>query len=176
MAFKDLREYLEFLESKGQLMRIKKSVSTKFEIAAYTRKTSDLNGPALLFENVKDYNMPVLGGLFATRKLIALAFGMEEETLLREYMSRESNIIDPVIVENGPCQDIILRGDEIDLRKLPIVTNFEKDAGPYITGGVQVAKDPIKGKRNVSMHRMLLLSLIHISEPTRLGMISYAVF
>ena len=157
MAFNDLREYLAFLESKGQLMRIKKSVSTKFEIAAYTRKTSDLNGPALLFENVRGNKMPVLGGLFATRKLIALAFGMEEETLLREYMSRESNIINPVIVENGPCQEVVLRGDEIDLRKLPIVTNFEKDAGPYITGGVQVAKDPIKEKRNVSMHRMLLL-------------------
>ena len=157
MAFKDLREYLEFLETQGQLMRIKKPVNKKFDITAYTRKTSDLNGPALLFENVIDCNMPVLSGLFATRKLIALALGVKEDHLLWEYLKREKDLLDPIMVESGPCQEIVLTGDDIDLRKLPILTNFEKDAGPYITGGIQVAKDPIKGKRNVSMHRMLLL-------------------
>lgn len=157
MAFKDLREYLQFLEAQGQLMRIKKPVNKKFDITAYTRKTSDLNGPALLFENVIDSSMPVLSGLFATRKLIALALGIKEDDLLQEYLKRESNLLDPVMAESGPCQEIVLTGDEIDLRKLPILTNFEKDAGPYITGGIQVAKDPAKGKRNVSMHRMLLM-------------------
>lgn len=157
MAFKDLREYLQFLEAQGQLMRVTKPVNKKFDITAYTRKTSDLNGPALLFENVIDSNMPVLSGLFATQRLIALALGIKEEDLLKEYIKRESNMVDPVMVESGPCQEIVLTGDEIDLRKLPILTNFEKDAGPYITGGIQIAKDPIKGKRNVSMHRMLLM-------------------
>lgn len=132
-------------------------MSPRFEIAAYTRKTSDLRGPALLFTNVEGYDMPVLAGLFATRKLIALALETDEKNLLWEYMKREQNPVDPVLIEQGPVHEVVYRGSEVDLTKLPIVTNFEKDVGPYITAGVQVAKDPVTGKRNVSMHRMLLL-------------------
>lgn len=157
MPFADLREFLRFLETRGELLRINKPVSPRFEIAAYTRKTSDLRGPALLFTNVEGYDMPVLAGLFATRKLIALALETDEENLLWEYMKREQNPVEPVLVEQGPVHEVVLRGSDVDLTKLPIVTNFEKDAGPYITAGVQVAKDPVTGKRNVSMHRMLLL-------------------
>jgi len=63
MPFKDLREFLALLEEKGELLRTKKPVDVKFEISSYIRKTSDEHGPALLFENVNNFNMPVLGGL-----------------------------------------------------------------------------------------------------------------
>jgi 4-hydroxy-3-polyprenylbenzoate decarboxylase len=60
MPFKDLREFIAHLEDQKELRRIRKSVDTKYEIAAYIRKTSDIKGPALLFENVKDSNIPAL--------------------------------------------------------------------------------------------------------------------
>ena len=68
MPFKDLREFIAYLEDRKELRRIRKPVDTKYEIAAYIRKTSDIKGPALLFENVKESKIPVLGGVFATRK------------------------------------------------------------------------------------------------------------
>ncbi len=72
--FEDLRGFLAYLESQGQLLRVKDEVSVKYEIAAGMRKTSDIAGPALLFENVKGYpGWRVLGGLFATRKRLASA-------------------------------------------------------------------------------------------------------
>ena len=69
MPFNDLREFITFLESKSELIRTKKPVDVKYEISAYIRKTSDVQGPALLFDNVKDFAMPVLGGVFATRSV-----------------------------------------------------------------------------------------------------------
>jgi len=63
MPFNDLREFITFLESEGELIRTKKPVDVKYEISAYIRKTSDVQGPALLFDNVKGFDMPVLGGV-----------------------------------------------------------------------------------------------------------------
>ena len=61
MPFKDLREFIAFLETKGELLRTRKPVDVKFEISSYIRKTSDVQGPALLFDNVKNFNMPGVG-------------------------------------------------------------------------------------------------------------------
>ena len=68
MPFNDLREFITFLESERELIRTQKPVDVKYEISAYIRKTSDEQGPALLFDNVKGFDMPVLGGVFATRE------------------------------------------------------------------------------------------------------------
>ena len=76
MPFGDLREFLKYLESKGELLRIREEVDVKHEIAAYIRKTSDMQGPALLFENVKGSTIPVVGGLFANRRRNLLALGV----------------------------------------------------------------------------------------------------
>jgi len=73
MPFNDLREFITFLESEGELIRTKKPVDVKYEISAYIRKTSDEQGPALLFDNVTGFDMPVLGGVFSTRKRAFLA-------------------------------------------------------------------------------------------------------
>jgi UbiD family decarboxylase len=157
MPYKDLREFLDLLEKKKDLLVIDKEVSTEYEVAAFTRKTSDLNGPALLFTNVGGLKFPVLGGLYATKERVALALECDAKDLIHEYLRKEKEYIEPELVDSGPVHEIIWEGEDIDLRKLPIITNFEKDAGPYITGGVQIAKDPLTGKRNISMHRMLYL-------------------
>jgi len=81
MPFKDLREFITYLEEQKELRRIRKPVDIKYEIAAYIRKTSDVKGPALLFENVKDSGTPVAGGIFATRKRALLALETTDKEL-----------------------------------------------------------------------------------------------
>ena len=162
--FEDLRSYLSYLEERGQLLRVGEEANPKFEIAAGIRKTSDIEGPALLFENIKNYpGWRVLGGLFATRKLVALALETPEDQLLERYMTLEEKRIPPEMVAAGPCKEICWKGGEVDLHRLPMVTHSEKDVGPYITIGVQIGKDAETGVRNVSIHRMLLLGKDRLS-------------
>ena len=162
--FEDLRGFLTHLESQGQLLRVKDEVGVKYEIAAGMRKTSDIEGPALLFENVRGFpGWRVLGGLFATRKLVALGLGVPQEQMLERYLTLEDKRIPPEIVSSAPCKEIKWTGDQVDLSKLPIVTHASKDCGPYVTIGVQVGKDPDTGIRNLSIHRMLVLGKDRLS-------------
>ena len=90
--FEDIRSFLTYLENQGQLLRVKDEVGIKYEIAAGMRKTSDIEGPALLFENIKGYpGWRVLGGLFATRKLVALGLGVPREQMLERYLTLKTN-------------------------------------------------------------------------------------
>ena len=156
--FEDLRGYLSHLEKQGQLLRVSDKVDAKFEIAAGIRKTSDIEGPALLFESVRGFpGWRVLGGLFATRKLVALGLGVPQDQMLERYLTLEDKRIPPEIVATGPVKEIKWTGDQVDLAKLPIVTHASKDCGPYVTIGVQVGKDPDTHIRNLSIHRMLVL-------------------
>src|SRR5262245_54569196 len=162
--FEDLRNFLTHLESQKQLLRVKDAVDVKYEIAAGMRKTSDIEGPALLFDNVKGFpGWRVLGGLFATRKLVALGLGVPQEQMLERYLTLEDKRIPPEIVTSAPCKEIKWTGDQVDLSKLPIVTHASKDCGPYVTIGVQVGKDPDTGIRNLSIHRMLVLGKDRLS-------------
>ena len=162
--FEELRGYLSYLEERGQLLRVNEEVDPKFEIAAGIRKTSDIGGPALLFEKVKGFpDWRVLGGLFATRKLVALGLGIPEDQLLEKYLTLEEKRIAPEMVKTGPVKEVCWRGNEIDLFRLPMVTHSEKDVGPYITIGAQIGKDPDTGIRNVSIHRMLRLGKDRLS-------------
>lgn len=167
MAYNDLREFLEELKKRNDLMVIDRKVSTKHEIAAFSRKSSDLGGPALLFTNVEGYDMPVLASLYGSRERVQLALNLGNDTksTIKEYVAHENKFIEPEMVEDkdAPVHEVVITGDDIDLNKLPILTNFAKDLGPYITAGVQIAKDPVTGKRNASMHRMLLLDKNHMT-------------
>src|SRR5919106_1705551 len=162
--FEDLRGFLSHLESQGQLLQVNDEVDVKYEVAAGMRKTSDIEGPALLFNNVKNYpGWRVLGGLFATRKLVALGLGVPQEKMLERYLTLEDKRIAPEIISTGPVKEIKWTGEQIDLGKLPIVTHASKDCGPYVTIGVQVGKDPHTGIRNLSIHRMLVLGKDRLS-------------
>ena len=162
--FEDLRGFLAHLESQGQLVRVKDEVDVKYEIAAGMRKTSDIEGPALLFENIRGYRgWRVLGGLFATRKLVALGLGVPQDQMLERYLTLEDQRIAPEMVASGPVKEIKWTGSQIDLTKIPIVTHASKDCGPYVTIGVQIGKDPDSGVRNLSIHRMLLLGKDRLS-------------
>ena len=162
--FEDLRGFLAHLDRQGQLLHVKDEVDVKYEIAAGMRKTSDIEGPALLFENIRGYRgWRVLGGLFATRKLVALGLGVPQEQMLERYLTLEDQRIPPEPVSTGPVKEIKWTGSQIDLTKIPIVTHASKDCGPYVTIGVQIGKDPDSGVRNLSIHRMLVLGRDRLS-------------
>jgi 2,5-furandicarboxylate decarboxylase 1 len=151
---------LDFLEMNKKLLRVKKEVDIRYEIAAGIRKISDTDGPALLFENIKDYpSWKVVGGTYGTKKLLALALQTEsdDKKLFERYLEFSAKRVKPKLVSTGPVKEIIIKGDDIDLNELPIPTFCEKDSGPYLVGGVDIAKDPKTGIQNASMHRREIL-------------------
>jgi len=154
----DFRDYLDLLERSGQLLKVKKSIAPRFEIAAGLRKSCDMAGPALFFENIKGYpGWRVAGGLYGTQMLMALALGLPAETdepgILKRYLEFDQQRIKPRLVSSGPVKDIVLKGKDIDLNKLPIPVYSELDSGPYLTAGVEIGRSRRTGVQNASMHR-----------------------
>jgi len=174
MAWKDLREFLLFLEEKYELKKISREVNPKHEVGAAIRKTSNITGPALLFETVKGYDIPVLGGLYAKRERVIHALKSSPEKVHEDFIRGANNPIDPKITDSGVCQEVVWRGDQINLRKLPICIHHPKDnSNPYITAGVQIARDSEYG-RNASISRCMVLDekrlTIYTEPPKHLGM------
>lgn len=156
MPFKDLREFLALLEEKGELLRSKKSVDVKFEISSYIRKTSDERGPAILFENVKNFGMPVVGGVFATRERAFLALETSPQDYVDKFQHALERLLPPKLVSSAPCKEVIHTGRKVDLTQLPIPIFSEKDPGPFITMGLSISRDPKSGKKNTSLYRLQL--------------------
>ncbi len=168
MPFKDLREFLSLLEKNGELVRVKEEVDLKYEIAAYIRKTSDIQGPALLFEKVRGHKIPVVGGVFATRKLALMALEATNENVLQKFLSGIRNPIPSKLVKGAPCQEVVLEDANVDSSKFPIPIYSEEDAGRYITVGVQISKDPETRTKNASIYRM------QVKSKNRLGIMAPA--
>ena len=150
----DLRGFIEKLEKADLLQRIPREVDPRFELPAVAKKVERL-GKALVFEKVKGSDLPVVTNVFGSRTMLAMIFDTTPEDVVREFMKRSEARIAPVIVGEGPCKEVIKLGDEANIDELPLVTHCEKDAGPYVTAGIIVAKDPETGRRNVSTNRMM---------------------
>ena len=169
-SFLDLTEFVKVLDKEGELIRVKTEVDKDWEISTVTRHMCFMapgypeRRPALLYENVKGFDIPVLLGAFASEKRVALSLGIfendaiERRKKLREKFNDSFNYkCPPKIVDKGPCQEVVLKGDEVDLRKLPIpIWTPDKDAGPYITAGGTVTKDPETGEGNIGNYRVQL--------------------
>lgn len=156
MQYRDLRQFIGLLEAEGDLRRVKRAVSTEFEISAGIRRMSDVQGPALWFDNVIGHDMPVVGGLFSTRARALRALGVSSHAEGNErFLHGLHHPIPPVVVDAGPCQEVVLTGDEVDLSRLPLPRYSEKDGGAYITVGLDISKDPLDGRRNASIYRMM---------------------
>ena len=152
MPFDDPRDFLESLEKEGEVVRVTKPVDVSHEIAAYLRKTSNEQGPALWFENVKGYDMPVVGAVFATRRRTLRGLEFSHDEALDRFYEGIRSPIDPVLLDQGPCQEVVLEGETADLGRLPIPTYYEKDGGPYITLGVHITKDAETGGKNAAIY------------------------
>lgn len=178
MAFYDLREFINALESRGMLKRIKTPVDCNLEITEITDRVSKMEGKknvALLFENVKGYDMPVLMNAFGSMERLALAFGVNDieeipnelrEILRLPYISLQNKmdlihiiptakraINFPKYVKKAPCQEVVIT-DNPTLDKFPILKCWPQDGGPFITLPLVFTRNPKTGKRNVGMHRL----------------------
>jgi UbiD family decarboxylase len=153
MAITDLRKFMQQLEKDGDLIRIQESVDLKFELSGYIRKCSDEEGPALLFENVKNSSMPVLGALYNNRRLMLKALQTTEENAVNDYLEAMQNLSDPVLVDSGPCKEVVHTGEAVSLDELPMPVFSELDNAAFITCGVAISKDIDDGTKNASIYR-----------------------
>jgi len=157
----DLRSFLRSVEERSPelLLRIGKAVSPRWELSAVQMRLQQEDRlPILVFENVQGHGMPVVTNLFATKRHLALALGCSPSEVIPRFTEAQKNRITPRVVRTGPVKDVILKDEKADLRTLPIVTHCEKDAGPYISSGVTIIRDPASGSLNAGIYRNLVLS------------------
>ena len=181
MKFRDLREFLSMLEASGDLVRIKEEIDPNLEMTEIADRTLRGGGPALLFENPKGYDMPLLANLFGTEKRVAQGMGADSIEALREigellaYLRQPDppkgmrDLIDkapllkkvlnmgPKTISRPPCQDVVIDGDAIDLNKLPIQTCWPGDVGPLVTWPLVITRGPEKPRMNLGIYRMQLI-------------------
>jgi len=175
VAFRNLAEFLRALEAEGELVRVRREVSPRLEIAEIADRAVKGDGPALLFENVSGSSMPVAINLFASRRrmLRALNIGSWKEWDARleplldpkppegmlEKLKAIPKLTDlagvfPKTVRSAPCQEVVETGDAVDLARLPVLTCWPQDAGPFITLPLVITRDPETRKVNVGVYRM----------------------
>jgi len=145
------RSFLEQLDKSRELIKIKKEVSTEYEMAGII---DALGEKPVFFEKVKESSIPVVSGLVSSKELISRALNIEKEQLLPKLSNAIENPVRPDVVERGECQEIVEK--DVDLTKLPIMRYTEKDGGKYIASAICVIKDPELG-RNACFHRLMLL-------------------
>ena len=177
--FRNLRAYLEALERRGELHRVRVPVSAELEIAEIADRVVKAGGPALLFERVVGKDFPVAIGLFGTRARTAFALGVEDldelarkvEALLalepgKGGLSALLGLLPklpllrgffPRRVRRAPVQEVVWRGEEVDLRRLPVLKCWPLDGGPFLTLPLVITKDPETGELNLGMYRMQVL-------------------
>ena len=170
MPYADLREFLNRLEASGKLHRITNPVDKDWEIAAVSRTVfesiSETQRPALLFERVKGFEIPVVAGVLgASRSIYCLALECELKDVPKKWGEAELRPIPPRRLPDGPVHENVLLGEKADLNFLPIPTwTVGKDPAPYITSGYIITADPGSRIRNVGTYRLQL------KGPRKLGL------
>jgi 4-hydroxy-3-polyprenylbenzoate decarboxylase len=183
MVPKDLRSFLDDLDRAGELVRIKEPVAVKLEIAEIADRVMKQpgGGKALLFEKPildsgKVSELPVAINIFGSWNRMAMALGVQD---VSEHAARIAALVKPEVPKGfwakvqmlpkfaelakvpprnyrgkPPCQQVVIEGADVDLRNIPVLTCWPKDAGPFVTLPMVVTKDPETGVQNVGMYRM----------------------
>ncbi len=153
---RDLRYFLRVLEARAPelFLRIRRPVDPRWELSA-VQKRLEAEGrlPVLLFERVRGHDLPVVTNLFASKRHLALALDTTPEEVVGRFAEAQRRRVAPRFVAAGPVKDVVLTGEAADLRTLPLVTHCEKDAGPYLTAGVAILRDPESGALNGGIYR-----------------------
>jgi 4-hydroxy-3-polyprenylbenzoate decarboxylase len=179
-----LSEFIAAIEATGDLVRVTQPVKAQLELCEISDRVMKMpgGGPALVFEHVvlrdgSRSRLPVAINLFGSMKRMAMSLGVQE---LDEHGDRITQLLDlkvpegfmgklsllprllevakfPPRMRSGTpaCQEIVLRGDEVDLDTLPLITCWPEDGGPYITLPMVITRDPKRGIRNVGMYRIM---------------------
>ncbi len=180
MPIEDIPQFIEELEKAGELNRIKTEVDADLEIAEILRRTMYSNGPALLFENVKNYEMPVLGNAFGSMKRMEIGLETNDFTEIGQRivnltkmdipsgflnkikklpeLSKMSDTF-PKLENKGPVTEVV--SDSPSFEKIPILKTWHKDAGKFITFGLVATKHPETGVRNLGVYRMQIIDDTH---------------
>ncbi len=145
----NLRNFLAKLEKENKLVRIKREVTVKNEIADIIYS---LNEQPVIFDNVKGYDFSIFAGITSNRDIIADGLGITKDKLLFKLVNALRNPVKPNIVDKAPCQEVIIK--DPDISKLPLLYHLNGDGGRYATATVATIKDPDTG-RNVSYHRLM---------------------
>ena len=157
MPLKDLRAFVQLLESRGELRRVRAPVDLHLELAEIADRVMKRGGPALLFENVVGHSVPVLINAFGSTRRMAWALGVDDleqhaarirklltpalpDTLMGKLRAlgdlRQVATAQPKLVARGPCQEVV--EPEPSLERLPVITCWPGDGGPYITLGLVI--------------------------------------
>ena len=181
MEYKDLRDFISQLEAQGELKRISQEIDPNLEMTEIADRTLRAGGPALLFENPKGSDVPVLANLFGTPKRVALGMGEDDVDALREVgkllaflkepeppkgmrdaweklpIFAQVRNMAPKVVRSAPCQKVVIDGEDVDLAKYPVQTCWPGDAGPLITWGLVVTRGPEKERQNLGIYRQQVI-------------------
>ena len=182
MKYKDLRDFISQLETKGLLKRITVEVDPYLEVTEICDRTLRAGGPALLFENTKGSDIPLLGNLFGTPERVAMGMGEDSVDALREVgkllaflkepeppkgfrdaweklpVFKQVLNMAPKVIKKADCQRNVLEGDEVDLGKLPVQTCWPEDAAPLITWALVVTRGPHKERQNLGIYRQQVIA------------------
>ena len=182
MKYKDLRDFIDKLEARGELKRITREIDTNLEMTEIADRTLRAKGPALLFENPKGSTIPVLANLFGTPERVALGMGQDSVEALREVGKLLAYLKEPeppkglkdlwqklpvfrqVLnmpvkeVRKAPCQEVVIQGEDVDLTTLPIQRCWPGDAAPLVTWGLTVTRGPHKKRQNLGIYRQQLIA------------------
>ena len=180
MPIDDIQQFIEKLENAGELKRVKTEVNTNLEIAEILRRVSYTKGPAILFENVKDYEMPVLGNAFGSIRRLEIGLETTEFSEIGQRiadmtkMDIPSGVFNkirklpelskmsesfPKLEKNGPVTEIV--NESPTFNSIPILKSWPKDAGKFITFGLVATKHPETGVRNLGVYRIQILDDRH---------------
>ena len=181
MKYRDLREFMTLLEARGELKRITVPVSPELEMTEIADRVLRQGGPALLFERPTGHEVPVLVNLFGTTGRVALGMGVESMEALHEIgrvlaflkepdpprsireawqtlpIVRKALDMAPRRRRSGPCQEVVIEGQAVDLSRLPVQTCWPEDAGPLITWGLVVTRGPEKTRQNLGIYRQQVI-------------------
>ncbi len=182
MKYKDLRDFIAQLEKQGELKRVTVEVDPYLEMTEVCDRVLKQGGPALLFENPKNSNIPVLCNLFGTTKRVAMGMGAKDISELRGIGELLAYLKEPEppkgmkdafdkfpvfkqvlnmtskLVSSPACQETVLEGDEIDLSRYPIQTCWPGDAAPLITWPLVITKGPNKQRQNLGIYRQQVIA------------------
>jgi 4-hydroxy-3-polyprenylbenzoate decarboxylase len=183
--YKNLQAYLDDLQRRGELLRVKEPVSAELEITEIADRLVKAGGPAVLFEHVEGKDFPLVIGLYGTAERTARSMGVPNLDALAERVARLMDInpgkgglkavfsllpklgelkgFFPRRVRQAPVQEVVLKGDAVDLSRLPVLKCWPLDGGPFITLPLVITKDPAAppggaGELNLGMYRMQVLN------------------
>ena len=182
MKYHDLREFIAKLEQEGELRRISVEVDPRLEMTEICDRTLRAEGPALLFERPKGSDIPVLANLFGTVRRVAMGMGAEDVGALREigkllaYLKepeppkgfrdawdklpvlKQVLNMTPKTVNHAPCQEVVITGEDVDLRRLPVQTCWPEDAAPLITWALVITRGPHRPRQNLGIYRQQVIA------------------